>query len=129
MKRAENSPASDRFVISYMIIINKTPEKPYFCNQEPSNRCQRGKNWCQKHTNISNINRNGQFVECPIDDSRGGHESRIDGSSNAPAKGVPGFAIEPVPEAIKSFTGEVLCGPVIEPGVELMNDAFVSDDL
>lgn len=56
------------------------------------------------------------------------HKAWIDGGSNISTQRIPTFGVEEVPEFSEVMVDEELCGPVVEPGIKLVNDRLVSDD-
>ena len=65
-------------------------------------------------------------VEKMIEESRGDHETRIDGTADDATKRVPGAVVEPVVEIVEALSGEVLSGAVVEVGIEFVNDRLVA---
>ena len=53
----------------------------------------------------------------------------INSASDTSSKRVPRFRVEPVPEAIQPFSSNVLSSSVVEPGIELMDNTLISDNL
>lgn len=49
-------------------------------------------------------------------------------SADDSAKRVPGAIIEPVEKVVEAIFGQMMRRPVVEPGVELVNDRFETDD-
>lgn len=56
------------------------------------------------------------------------HKAWIDGGSDISTQRIPTFWVEEVPEFSEVVVDEEFCGPVIEPGIKLVDDGLVSDD-
>ena len=56
------------------------------------------------------------------------HETGIDCGPYVSAKRVPTFRVEEVPEFLEVIVDQEFGGPVVEPGIELVDDGFVSDN-
>ena len=56
------------------------------------------------------------------------HKSRIDGCSNITSKRVPTFGVEEIPEFFEIVVDQILGGSEIEPGIEFMDNGFVTND-
>ena len=52
------------------------------------------------------------------------HETRVDGATNDPSKGIPSSVIKPVVEIIESFLSQVLSCTVVKVRIKLMNNRF-----
>ena len=56
------------------------------------------------------------------------HEARINGSADISSERIPTFRVEEVPEFFEIMIDQELGGPVIEPGIKLVNDGLVTND-
>ena len=69
---------------------------------------QGGEEWSQKHTNFPHIDGHIKVVQKVVYDTSCDHETRVDGATNDPSKGIPSSVIKPVVEIIGSFLSQVL---------------------
>jgi hypothetical protein len=56
-----------------------------------------------------------------VDGASGHHEAGIDGATYNSAQRIPGPIVEPVVEGVEALLRQVLGGPVVEIGIELVN--------
>lgn len=68
----------------------------------------------------------------PLEDTveRGGcdHKTRVYSTTNDPAERVPGPIVEPVVETVEPVFSQVLGRPVVEVGIELVDDTLESEN-
>lgn len=73
-------------------------------------RCDRGvggKYRGQQHAHVSDIDRQVDRVQGPVNDGRGCHEARVDRPTNDTTQWVPSPIVEPVQEIIESLGRKV----------------------
>jgi hypothetical protein len=75
----------------------------------------------QEHTHVTNVDGDVQIVQHAVDGGSSGHQARVNGATDDTAQWVPCTVIKPIQKVVETFRGEVLRGPVVEPGVELVN--------
>ena len=92
-----------------------------------SNGGKAAKEGRQEDANLSNVHGDVKRVEYPVDGARRDHEARVDRAADDAPQWVPGALVEPVEEVVEAVRHHVIGRAVVEPRVELVNDALVAD--
>ena len=87
-----------------------------------------GENGGQEHAHVADVDGDVQKAEGPVDESRREHESRVHRPSHYAAQWVPRSLVEPVQKVVVAVLHHIVRGAVVEPGIELVDDALEAND-
>ena len=69
----------------------------------------------QEDADVADVDGDVEQVQDVVDESRGQHQSGVDGAAHDPTQRVPGALVEPVEEVVEAMLHHVRRGPVVEP--------------
>lgn len=95
--------------------------------QVSSNGGKAAKEGRQEDANLAYVHGDVERVEKPMDGARRDHETRVDSAAYNATERVPGALVEPVQEVVEAVDYHVIRSAIVEPRVELVDDALIAD--
>ncbi len=80
----------------------------------------------QEHADVAHVDGQVKEAQNVEDGSRGDHEPGVDGAADDPPQRIPSAIVKPIVKAVEALVGQILGGPVIEVGIELVNHGLVA---
>lgn len=71
--------------------------------------------WCEKYANVTNVNRDVEQMEQPMNAARCDHKSGVHGTANDTPQWVPCSLVKPIQKIIESMLYHIRSGTIVEP--------------